>query len=336
MIDLSSKYMGLELNNPIIVGASSLTNDMDYLKKIEKAGAGAVVIKSLFEEQIQLERFKMQEDQERYKYRHPEMITIFPEMEHPGPKEHLYWLKKAKKDLSIPVIASLNAKNESTWIKYAKSIEETGVDAIELNFYASPKDFASNSKDIEQEQINIIQKIQNEISIPVSVKLSYFYSNILNFLSRVDKTGVAGVVIFNRLFQPDIDIDKEENIFSLNLSRSIDNRLALRYTGLLSENISADICSTTGIIKSSDVIKMLLAGASNVQIVSALYRYGIDYIKKLLEKMEKWMEEKGYNSLSDFRGKMDKKHSKDPWAYTRAQYVKILMNPEKLLEKSEI
>ena len=336
MADLSTKYLGIELKNPILVGASSLTSNMESLKKIENSGASAVIIKSLFEEQIQLERFKREEDLEKNKYRHPEMLTIFPELDHPGPKEHLYWLEKTKRTLSIPVIASLNANQESTWLEYAKLIEETGVDAIELNFYASPKDFESDAKLIETQQIDIMKKVKKNISIPISVKLSYFYTNILNFVTKIDKLNIDGIVIFNRLFQPNIDTKKEENIFSLNLSQSIDNRLPLRYTGLLSENINADICSNTGIIKSADIIKMILAGADAVQIVSALYKYGIDYIEKLLQKMQTWMDEKNYGKLDDFRAKMNKKNSEDPWVYKRAQYVKLLMNSEKILKKDNV
>jgi len=324
--------MGINLKNPIIVGACSLTADMEKLKKIEDSGAGALVTKSLFEEQIQLERFKMDEDREKYSNRDPEMITVFPDQKHAGPKEHLYWVRKAKKSLSIPVIASLNAVHEETWIEYAQLLEETGVDGLELNFYFSPKKFERDSQSVEKEQISILQQIKAKISIPVSVKLSFFYTNLLHFISQIDKTKVKGLVLFNRMFQPDIDVYKQENIFPFHLSERSDNRLPLRFTGLLSENIQSDICSSTGIIEGEDVAKMILTGAASVQVVSTLYKNGIDYISDMLKNLKFWMEQKGYSSLNDFRGKMNKKNSTDPWVYTRAQYVKLLMNPKEILD----
>ncbi|MFO7890429.1 MAG: dihydroorotate dehydrogenase-like protein [bacterium] len=332
MIDISTQYMGIELKNPVIVGASSLTSDMETIKHIEKAGAGALVTKSLFEEQIQLERYKMDEDREKYSYRNAEMITVFPEQEHAGPKEHLYWVEKTKESLSIPVIASLNAVHKETWIEYAKLLEETGVDALELNFYASPKEFKKDAESIEKEQISIIKKIKAKVSIPVSVKLSFFYTNPLHFISHIDKINVDGLVLFNRFFQPDIDVYKQKHISPFLLSERSDNRLPLKFTGLLSENIKADICSSTGLIEGEDVVKMILAGAASVQVVSTLYKNGIDYISKILENLQFWMEQKGYTALNDFRGKMNKKNSTDPWVYMRSQYIKLLMNPKDLLD----
>jgi len=332
MIDISTQYMGIELKNPVIAGACSLTSDMETIKQIEKAGAGALVTKSLFEEQIQLERFKMDEDREKYSYRNAEMISVFPEQEHAGPKEHLYWVEKTKETISIPVIASLNAVHEDTWIEYAQLLEETGVDGLELNFYAFPRKFDRDPQSIEKEQISILKKIKEKINIPISVKLSYFYTNILNFISQIDEVGVNGLVLFNRLFQPDIDIYKQKNIFPFNLSERADNRLPLRYTGILSENVKADICSSTGITEGEDIVKMILAGAELVQVVSVLYKNGIDYISEMLKNLQFWMEQKKHTSLNDFRGKMNKKNSDDPWIYTRTQYVKLLMNPEDLLD----
>jgi len=332
MIDLTTQYMGIKLKNPIIVGASKLTSNIETAKKLEASGAGAIVTASLFEEQIQLERFKMDEDREKYNDRHAEMITVFPEVEHAGPKEHLYWVQKTKKSLSIPVIASLNAVHEEIWVEYARLLQETGVDGLELNFYASPKHFDMDALSIEQEQISILEQIKDVITIPVSVKLSPFYTNPLHFISRLDQAGVHGFVLFNRLFQPDIDTGKQENTFPFHLSKRSDNRLPLRYAGLLSENIQADICSSTGIFEGEDVVKMILAGSACVQVVTTLYKNGIEYITNMLENLKIWMEQKGYASLNEFRGNMNKKNSKDPWIYTRAQYVKLLMNPKEILE----
>lgn len=330
MSNLKTNFMGLELKNPIIVGASSLTSNLQKIKEIEEAGAGALVTKSLFEEQIQLERYKDEIERELTNERHAEMITVFPESDHIGPKEHLYWLRRTKESVTIPVIGSLNAVNKESWYDYAQQIAATGVDALELNFYSSPKDFAKTASQIEEEQLAILKELTSKLTIPIAVKLSNEYTNPLNIIKRMSSTGIAAVVIFNRFFQPDINIVKLENSFPFNLSRPNDNRYTLRYTGLLSGNISPNICSSGGIFYASDVIKMILAGADAVQIVSGLYKHGISHINRILADLDAWMREKGFNSIADFKGIMNKVNSKDPWAYTRAQYAKLLMKPELL------
>ena len=331
MVDLKTKYMGLELKNPIIVGASPLTAHIDTIHKLEEAGAAAIVAKSLFEEEIQLERFKFDEDRKKYDERHAEMISIFPDIEHAGPNEHLMWVKKVKEEISIPVIASLNAVNRETWIEYAGLLQDAGVDGLELNLYHSPKDTQTMGSTIEVEQISMLKIIKEKISIPFSVKLSPFYSNVLNFVKQIDQNGVNGYVLFNRFFQPEIDIQSETHISPFNLSRSEDHRMSLRFTGILAGNIIGDICCSTGIFQGEDVIKMILAGASCIQIVSTLIQNQIDHIKKILGDIEEWMNQKGYLSLDDFKGKMSKNNSRDPWVYSRAQYIKLLLNPVSIL-----
>ncbi|MBN2008553.1 dihydroorotate dehydrogenase-like protein [candidate division KSB1 bacterium] len=331
MVDLTTQYMGLRLKNPIIAGASSLTADLDSIKNIERAGAAAIVTKSLFEEEIQIERFKFDEDLEKYNDRHAEMTTIFPHLEHAGSKEHLYWVKKTKDAVSIPVIASLNAVNGETWIEYAQQLEGTGVDGLELNFFAVPKQFDLEGAAIEKEQLNILKQIKKHISIPVSVKLSALYSNPLNFINQLDKIGVDGFVLFNRFFEPDIDVNKQKNRFPFNLSDRTDNRFPLRFAGLLYDHLEGDICSSTGIYEAEDVIKMLLAGAQCVQVVSTLYKNNIYQITKMLDQMTEWMKQKEYSSIDDFRGKLSKENATDPWAYTRAQYVRLLLNPDEIV-----
>lgn len=332
MASLETTYMGIKLNNPVIAGASSLTSHMESIKKIEEAGAGALVIASLFEEQIQLERFKLDEDLEKFNYRHPEMINIFPCLEHAGPKEHLMWVKKAREAVKIPVIASLNAVNRETWVEYAYLLEKTGVDGLELNFFSTPSEFEREGSEIEKEQIGILREIKKNVSLPVSVKLSIHYTNPLNFIKRLDNEEVNGFVLFNRFFQPDINVEAEKHTFPFNFSSESDNRLPLRFTGLLYGNIKGDICTSTGIMNAGDVIKMILAGASCVQIVSTLFKNGISHIKIILQAMEEWMNGKKYENLESFRGKMSRKNVSDPWVYTRAQYVRLLMNPEELLK----
>ena len=330
MAQLKTRYMGCELQNPIIAGASSLTSNINSIRKIEEAGAGAIVTASLFEEQIQLERFKMEEELHRNDHLHAEMITIFPDLKHSGPEEHLMWVRKAKESIGIPVFGSLNAVSRETWVEYSKSLAETGVDGIELNFYASPRDFSDGGVDIETEQLEIIREIRKNLTIPIGVKLSPFYSNPLSFIRQLDQIGVDGFVLFNRFFQPDIDVEGERNIYPFNYSSEGDYRLPLRFAGLLYGNVKAGICGSTGLMSGADVIKMILAGADCVQLVSVLYKKKVSVISSLLKEIEQWMDSKGYTSLQEVRGKLSRGKSKDPSAYTRAQYARLLLHPEKL------
>ncbi len=333
MTKLSTSYMGLELKNPIIVGSNNLVTNTDNLKKMEEAGAAAVVFKSLFEEQIQLEAAQMDDDMDEYAERHAEMISLFPTLEHAGPREHLLNIKKARETLSIPLIASLNAVYKETWLEYAKLLEDTGVDGLELNFYYIPRKADESGADIVEEQIGILKQVKSSISIPVSVKLSPFYANPLNVISRMDKTGVDAFVLFNRLFQPEIDINNEKHVVDFPLSEKYENKLPLRFTGLLYGNIKASIASTRGIQDGSDVIKMILAGADAVQVVGTLYKNKIPHISKMIKDIEAWMDGKGYKSLKDFRGKLSNNELNDPFIYKRAQYVDLLLKSEGLFKK---
>ncbi len=333
MINLKTRYMGFELKNPIIVGASNLATNPDNLKRMEDAGAAAVVIKSLFEEQIQLESFQMEEEMGEYSERHAEMISLFPTLEHAGPREHLLMVKKARESVNIPVIASLNAVFKETWVEYAKLLEDTGADGLEVNFYAIPGDINKTGESIEQEQIEILKEIKSSISIPVSVKLSTFYSNPLNLINKMDKAGVDAFVLFNRLFQPEIDLENEKHIINFPLSSGEDNKLPLRFAGLLHGKIKAGICSNTGIYDGKDMIKMLLAGADCVQVVGTLYKNKIEHISKMLSDTEAWMKSKNYNSIKDFKGKLSEKNINDPFVYKRAQYVDLLLKSEDIFKK---
>jgi dihydroorotate dehydrogenase (fumarate) len=331
MKDLKVKYMGIELDNPIIVGASNMTTSLDKLKKAEELGAGAIVYKSLFEEQIQLERFQLDEKLTEFNDIYAEMLTIHPHIEHAGPDEHLMNIRKARESLSIPLIASLNAVNNDTWIKYAGLLGETGVNGIELNFYQNPSDFDKDAKEIEDEQIRIMKEIKQNISIPVSVKLSSDYTNILNFIKKLDQTGVDAFVLFNSFFQPDIDVKSEKHIKSFNFSNKGDYKKSLRYAGILYDNIKADICSSHGIFTGTDVIKLILSGASCVQMVSTLYKNGLEQINNVKKELAEWMDSKNYRNINEFRGKLSKnKLSNNPFIYKRAQYVDLLLNSEEI------
>ncbi len=332
MADVQTTYLGLKLKNPVLAGASTMTKNIDVIKKLEDSGAAAIVTASLFEEEINLERFKFEEDLEKFNEKHPEMINIFPQLEHAGPDEHLMWVRKAKESVSIPVIGSLNADNVETLTDYAKKMEQTGVDALEINLYRFPASEENAAADIEAEQLKQMQALIGTVSIPVSVKLSPFYTNPLHFISALDRQGIDGFVLFNRFFQPDIDIEKENNTFPFYLSNREDSRLPLRYTGILHGGLTGDICGSTGIMNGKDAVKMLLAGASCVQVVSTLYKNKITVIESIVKGIETWMDKKGYGSINDFRGKLSKKNSSDPAVYKRAQYVKLLLNPDIITE----
>ncbi len=332
MSSLKTKYLGIDVKSPVIVGASNMVTDLDNIKMAEDAGAGAIVYKSLFEEQIQLESFQLEDELDEYNERHAEMIRLFPDIKHAGPEEHLMNLSKAKETLSIPVIASLNAIYKESWIDYAKQIQKTGVDALELNFYAVPRDFNETCNTIVAHQIDVLKAVKAEVNIPISIKLSPFYANPLNVISKMDEIGIDGLVLFNRLFQPDIDVEKEEHFTSFHLSTSEDNRLPLRFAGLLYNKLKADIISSTGIFTGADVAKMILAGANSVQVVSTLYKNKISYLRTIISDLEAWMDKKGYNSLDDFRGKLSQKSINDPFVYKRAQYIDLLLKSGDLIK----
>nr|WP_321354967.1 dihydroorotate dehydrogenase-like protein [uncultured Draconibacterium sp.] len=333
MANLTTTYMGVELKNPLILGASNLVSKPDVIKQIEEAGIGAIVYRSLFEEQIQLESLQMDELLSEYENRNAEMTDLFPGLEHAGPKEHLYNVEKLVKSVDVPVFASLNAIYEPTWIEYAQELEKTGVAGLEINLYAIPGYFEVTGESIEDKQVQIVKAIKQVVKIPVSVKMSLFYTNPLNFIKKVDEAGADGYVLFNRFFQPEIDIEKEEYFYPWELSNPKDHMISLRYAGLLHGNVEGSVCVSRGIYDANDVIKMLLAGADVVQMVSTIYRNSPSVVSDILMDINKWMDDKGYKTLADFRGKLSRKNMKDPFAYQRAQYVDILTKSEDIFKK---
>lgn len=332
MSALGTRYMGIQLANPVIAGASDLTANVDSIRRIEEAGAGAIVLKSLFEEQIQVERLRLEEDLQTGEAISPEMGHLYPKAEHGGPKEHLLWVKKSKAAVKIPVIASLNAVNRATWVEYASALADQGVDGLELNFFATPRDFDVSGARIEEEQLDALREVRRAVRIPIAVKLSVFYSNPLNFLRRLDGEGINAFVLFNRYFQPDVDPESESITMPMNYSAPADARLPLRFAGLLYGRVKADVCASTGIATGADAAKMILAGAAAVQVVTALYRNGVKAITQIRDGLAGWMEKKSYASIEAFRGKLSAKNAKDPWAYTRAQYAKMLLGPKEWAE----
>jgi dihydroorotate dehydrogenase (fumarate) len=325
MADLKTTYMGIDLANPVVVGSCSLSKEIDTIKQMQDAGAGAVIIKSLFEEQVQLEQNKYEEDLSAYDNAFSEALTFFPKLEHAGARSHLYWIEETRKNVQIPLIGSLNAVSDDTWITYARQLAETGVDGLELNFYSIPLDAGISSSEIENREIETLARIKETVNIPVSVKIHDHYTSLPALAAALNRHGAGALVLFNRFIEPDIDIDREEEISSLVLSTSAESRHTIRWTALLHGRIEADIVSARGIQNGSDAIKMILAGAKAVQVVSTLYANGISTIGEIITEIENWMDAKGYKALDDCRGKLSKKNVKDPWSYERGQYIKALL-----------
>jgi dihydroorotate dehydrogenase (fumarate) len=333
MANLNVEFMGLSLKNPIIVGACTLSATVEGAQELERAGAAAIVYKSLFEEQIQMERAQLADELDEYTDRNAEMTSIFPAIEHAGPKAHILRLSEVKKNVNIPVIASLNCLYDVTWFDYAKQLEDAGVDALELNFYQMPGNVDKTAAQLEDEKVKIVETLKERLSIPFCIKLSPYYTNTLNFVNRLDEAGAGAFVLFNRLFQPEIDIQTEKHVTNFNLSHQGDFKLGLRYVGLLHKKISAKLCGTNGIYSFEDVIQMLLCGADVVQMVSALYKNTPDYIAEVLSELEEWMDKKGYKSIDEFRGKLSDSELKTSDIYYRAQYLDYILHPEEIINK---
>jgi len=325
MADLRTSYMGIELNNPIVVGACSLSKKIDTIKQLADRGAGAVVLKSLFEEQIQLEQEELRKELEHYQHLYAEAQSIFPPVEHGRTKEHLYWTSEAKKAVDIPVIASLNALNKDVWVEYARQLAGTGVDGLELNFYTVPLDPSLSGDDIEKRELDAFSAVRAAVELPLAVKLHPYYTSVLHTARAFDERGADAIVVFNKLFQPDIDIMNEEESVSRQLSSQEESRVPLRWAALLHGQVKADIVASTGISNGIDVAKMLLAGAGSVQVVSTLYKNGIGHLGNIKRELSKWMDGKGYEKIADFSGKVSKKDVEDPWAFERAQYIRSLL-----------
>ncbi len=325
---LKTKYLGLELKSPIIIGASEMTANLDKIKQLEEAGAAAIVTKSLFEEEIALKNNKWRQELTQYDDINAEMRNIFPEMDLDAAEEHLYWIRKTKDEISIPLIASLNCVNKDVWVEYAKKLAEAGADAIEANMYSYSFGITKNPAEIEDKRINILKEIKKVVDIPVSVKISPHYTSIFTFVTNLDQAGVEGVVLFNRLFNPDIDIEKEVTVSKFDLTDSSRNGSSLRWIGLLSGKVGLDLCANNGVATGDDMIKMLLAGASAVEVVSTIYKNGMGHIATMEKDLTDWMDRKGYKSIDDFKGKLSKVHVSNPWAYERTQYIKMLRKGE--------
>lgn len=318
-MDLSVKYLGLDLKSPLVVGSSSLTSNLDRLKKLEKAGAGAVVLKSIFEEEIYNEYNKVVDEEDK-NYGYLDYYDF--KIKQDNIQKYIKLIEDAKAELSIPVIASINCSTNHEWMFFAKKIQEAGADAIELNLFILPSDFETNCTKTEDLYFDIIKKVKVEVNIPIAVKISYYSSNLAAFIKRVSESDVDGIVLFNRFFHPDFDIDKFEIIPSNVLSNPSDLAISLRWIAIMSGRVSCDLIASTGVHDGVSLIKQLLAGADSVQIASALYSHGVEYVTTILDELKVWMKKHNFNSISEFKGKMSQVNAANPAEFERVQFMK--------------
>ena len=324
-MDLKTTYLGLELANPIVSGASPLGASLDTIRQLEDAGAAAVVLPSLFEEEI-MGAVQAQMEMESAGAGFAEASSYLPNPDgyHVGPDQYLEHLRAAKEAVSIPIIASLNGTSSGGWTGYAKKMEEAGADAIELNAYYLATDAAETGADVEQRTIDIVAAVKSEVSLPVAVKLSPFYSSIANLARKLEETGADGLVIFNRFYQPDLDIEELDVVPNLRLSTADELRLRLRWLAILSSQVELSLAATGGAHNAVDVIKAVMAGAHAVQMVSALLIHGPEHITRTLEAIDFWLSEHEYESLRQMQGSMNMSKVPEPDKLTRANYMKML------------
>lgn len=324
-MNLSTRYIGLDLRHPIMPGASPLADHLDSVRRLEDAGASAIVLRSLFEEQI-LREHAGALNSEMHEESFAEALTYFPTPQTFifGPDEYLEHLRRVKVAVNVPVIASLNGTTPGGWLDYPPLIEAAGADGLELNLYRLAFDHFLTGQDIEHEAINVVREVRRTVRIPLVVKLSPFYSSLAQFAGQLDQAGADGLVLFNRFYQPDIDPETLELNRSLHLSDNRELPLRLRWLGALSGQLRASLAVSGGVHSGRDAIKSVMAGAHAVQIVSALLQHGPDHLKVIIQQMEDWMREFEWESIESMRGNMSLARCPDPAAYERANYVRML------------
>jgi len=323
MADLTTTYMGLKLRNPIIAASSGLTNSVEDIKEFEENGAGAVVLKSIFEEEIRRELEKDLGSMNMETFIYPETFDYYDKnVEDDSLTNYLRLISEAKKAVRIPIIASVNCVSADKWPYYAETLQDAGADALELNVFVMPSDFEKTSEENEKVYFDIVKEVKKHVKIPVSLKISYYSSNLGSFIQKLSKTGIDGLVLFNRFYSPDIDINNLE-ILSTNVTSSpAELPISLRWIGIMHNRVDCDLAASTGVHDGAAVVKQLLAGANAVEIASAFYKNGKGVLKDMLNDLSLWMDNKGYKTLNDFRGKMSQDKAQNPAAYERMQFMK--------------
>src|SRR6201997_1590917 len=326
MIDLSTTYLGLPLRTPLVASASPLSRDIDGICRLEDTGASAVVLYSLFEEQLRQEEIDLQYHLSAGTESFAESITYLPQPSefHTGPEGYLNHIRKAKASVSIPVIASLNGSTLGGWTKFASQIERAGADAIECNIYYIPTDPKLAAEDVEKTYIDILGAVKSTVGITVAVKLSPFFSNMANMAHRLDAAGANALVLFNRFYQPDIDLEELEIRPNVLLSGPQSLRLPLTWIGILYGRVKADLAATGGVHNAEDIVKLLMVGANVTMVCSSLMRHGINHLRHLDHELRSWMEEHEYESVAQMLGSMSQQRCPDPSAFERAQYMRAV------------
>lgn len=327
-MDLSTQYMGMKLKNPIVPSASPLSQTVDSVKALEDAGAAAVVVYSLFEEQITHESGELDHYLSYGTESYAEATSYFPEQDdyNMGPYEYLDHIANLKKATDIPIIGSLNGVSSGGWVQYAKNIEQAGADALELNVYYIPTNVNLTGSEIENMYIDTLKSIKENISIPVAIKLSPFFTSMSNMARRLDHAGADALVLFNRFYQPDLDLDKLEVVPNLVLSTNWEMRLPMRWIAILHGHVKASLAATSGIHSYQDVLKIMMAGGNIAMMCSELLRNGVGRISEILNQMEVWMDENEYESIKMMQGSMSQKSVQEPAAFERANYMKALQS----------
>lgn len=327
MVDLSTTYLGLKLRSPLVVGAAApLTENIDDIKHLEDVGASAVVLHSLFEEQLLEERHALYHHITHNNESYPEPTSYFPEQEifHVGSEAYLNQIRYAKETVDIPIIASLNSSTIGGWSDYAKKVEQAGADALELNIYYVPTDIEMTGEQVEQTYVDIVRTVTSAVNLPVAVKLSPFFSNMSNIAKRLSNVGASGLVLFNRFYQPDIDLITLEVAPNLLLSKSGDIRLPMRWIAILYGTLPLDFAATSGIRTYHDVLKMIMVGANVTMLVSVLLSHGIEQLGEIEKDLIEWLEVKEYDSITQLRGRMSQINCPDPSIFERVQYLKAV------------
>ena len=326
MIDLTTSYLGLALKNPLVVSPSPLCQDVDRIRAMEDAGAAAVVLHSLFEEQIALESSQLDDTLAAQADGYAEAVSYLPEPHHYllGPEEYLEHIRQAKAAVDIPVIASLNGASTGGWVRHAKLMEEAGADAIELNIYFVATDPTRPASEVEQQYVDLVNDVRAAVKLPLAVKVGHSFSAFANLAHRLVGAGANGLVLFNRVYQPDLDVEHLEVVPSLSLSSPHELLLRLHWTAVLYGRVKADFAVTGGVHTGHDVLKAMMAGANVAMMTSALLKHGIDYVATVRQEMLNWMEEREYESVKQMRGSLAQKAVKNPGAYERGNYIKVL------------
>lgn len=326
-MDLSTSYLGLTLRSPLVVSACApLSEELDNIKRMEEHGAAAVVLYSLFEEQLRLERNELDHHLTQGTESYPEALTYFPEPAefHVGPEQYLKHIARAKAAVNIPIIASLNGSTLGGWTEYARQIQQAGADALELNIYSIPTDPNITAAEVEAVYVDIVKAVRSVVTIPLAVKLSPFFTNFANVAKRLVDAGANGLVLFNRFYQPDIDLETLEVTPNLLLSTPMAMRLPLRWIAILYGRLPASLAATSGIHRAADVVKMLMVGADVTCLCSALLRHGIRHIATVEKELRQWLEEHEYESVRQLKGSLSQIKCHDPSAYERAQYMRAI------------